>query len=101
MNRSDPEDRFGVEIKTMTDEVESHRALGIHRIGCYVPTRREVATMSAADLGPILEFWMWEGPSTLIPNNVQIADVLAILLARDDAGELEELVGACREYPRV
>lgn len=64
----------------------------------YVPTRAEVATMPAADLETVLDFWMWESPSTLIPSSAQIAEVLVILLERPDAAELSQVIGWCREY---
>lgn len=66
----------------------------VFRAGMYVPIRNEVATLSAAELLPIVVDWMWESPSELSPNNDQISDLRAILLARPDATqpELRELI---------
>lgn len=70
----------------------------IFRAGMYVPTRREVAVLSTAELPPTVIDWLWEGPSGLIPNNDQISQLRAILLARFDAAEpqMRELIVALR-----
>lgn len=63
----------------------------------YVPARREVAEMPPKDLYGLLIDWLWECPSELIPNDAQLTEVRAILVARPDAKDLvvEKLVAEC------
>lgn len=68
------------------------------RTGMYVPTRAEVATWSVKKLTAVLVDWMWESPSELISSSDQIAAVVKVLESRDDAGDMRELIVACREY---
>ncbi|KZC24025.1 hypothetical protein RHOFW104T7_10965 [Rhodanobacter thiooxydans] len=101
---TDPDDRFGMPDSAFQAARESHGLNSpVFRAGMYVPTRQEVATLSAAKLLPIVIDWMWESPSELIPNNDQVADLRAILLARPDATQLEvrELIVACEDYLKV
>lgn len=101
---TDPDDRFGMPDSAFQAARESHGLNSpVLRAGMYVPTRQEVATLSAAKLLPIVIDWMWESPSELIPNNDQVADLRAILLARPDATQLEvrELIVACEDYLKV
>ena len=101
---TDPDDRFGMPASAFKAARESH---GLHspvfRIGMYVPTRHEVAALPAAQLLPIVIDWMWESPSELIPNNDQIAQLRALLLARPDASdaEIRELIVACEDCLKV
>src|ERR1041385_8932524 len=87
---NDEDDRFGMSDSAIRGEAEQHR--GIDRHGMYVPTRREVRTMDAGEIAPILIDWIFECPSFLIPNNQQIQDVIEILKARPDAGAFSELI---------
>ena len=97
----DPEDRFGMPESAFRAARESH---GLDnptiRSGMYVPTRREVAGKSPEWLYPVLIDWMWESPSELIPNSLQIAEVRAILLARSDAVDpaVAQIIAECDEY---
>ncbi|WP_044305161.1 hypothetical protein [Pseudoxanthomonas mexicana] len=70
------------------------------RSGMYVPTRREVAKEPPKWLYPVLIDWMWESPSELIPNSVQIAEVKSVLLARPDAADpaVVQIIAECDEY---
>ncbi|EIM03871.1 hypothetical protein LRK24_08775 [Rhodanobacter denitrificans] len=101
---TDPDDRFGMPDSAFKSARESH---GLNspafRAGMYVPSRHEVATLSAAKLLPIVVDWMWESPSELIPNNDQISQLRAILLSRPDAAapEVRELIVACEDYLKV
>ena len=85
MNEGQPEDdyRFGFTKEQVTAEVLNHR--GLIRDGCYVPTRHEVATWAPARLNWYLLGWWWESPSSLIPNDAQVAECVAVLRARRDA----------------
>ncbi|MEY2161263.1 MULTISPECIES: hypothetical protein [unclassified Rhodanobacter] len=96
-----PDDRFGMPDSAFAAARESHgRDNPVLRMGMYVPTRGEVASLPAAELYSIMVDWMWESPSELIPNNTQIAELRAILLARPDADDLEvqRLIAECDGY---
>jgi hypothetical protein len=80
---SEEDDRFGISPELMRQVIEEHR--GIIRVGCYVPTRHEVATAEPALLESALIDWWWESPTALIATRRQVNDVLAILKARPDA----------------
>lgn len=101
---TDSDDRFDMPASAFQAARESHGLDSpVFRLGMYVPTRREVATLPAAQLLPIVVDWMWESPSELIPNNDQISQLRAILRARTDATEPEirELIVACEDYLKV
>jgi hypothetical protein len=101
---TDPDDRFDMPNSAFKAARESHGLNSpVFRAGMYVPTRHEVATLSPAKLLPIVVDWMWESPSELIPNNDQISQLRAILLARTDADapEVRELIVACEDYLKV
>ena len=76
------EDRFGVPTELIRSVLEEHR--GLIRMGCYVPTRKEVASADPAWLETVLSDWWWESPEALIPTYRQVSDVLAVLRARPD-----------------
>jgi hypothetical protein len=65
-------------------ELRAHE--GLIRDGCYIPSKHEVATWSAVRLNWHLLGWWWESPSSLIPNDEQVAESVAVLRARPDAG---------------
>lgn len=46
---------------------------------------------------------MWESPSELIPNNTQIAELRAMLMARSDADDtdVQQLSTECDDYLTV
>jgi hypothetical protein len=97
---SDEKDRFGTD-EAFRAAVDSH---GVDnptvRMGMYVPTREEVATLPIDDLAVILDLWMWESPTELIPTNEQIAEVRAIIAARADAHltAAAALIAECDRY---
>lgn len=98
------DDRFCMPTSAFEAALDSHgRDSPVIRAGMYVPTRREVATLEPAALAPIVIDWMWESPSELIPNNEQIGDLRAILMARPDADQpgIRQLVAACDDYLKV
>jgi len=84
---SEPADRFGIPEERIIAVIKAHH--GVIRDGCCIPTRREVATLDTQRLEWILLGWWWESPTELIPNDQQVADVLAILRARPDAQSAE------------
>ncbi len=100
----DPNDRFGMPDSAFQAALDSHgRDNPSIRCGMYVPTRREVADASPDWLYSVLIDWMWESPSELIPDNVQINEVRAILTARSDAESprLLQLVHECDDYLKI
>lgn len=78
----DKEYRFGFREEEIVAEIMAHK--GLIRDGCYVPTKHEVATWSADRLWMTLLGWWWESPSSLIPNDRQVAESVAVLQARSD-----------------
>jgi hypothetical protein len=75
--------RFGFTKEQIVSEIMGHS--GLLRDGCYVPTKHEVATWPADRLWMTLLGWWWESPSSLIPNDQQVAESVAVLQARPDA----------------
>ena len=97
---NDENDRFGTD-RAFRAAAESHGLDNpIFRMGMYVPTREEVATLPIAKLADIIDIWMWEGPTELIPTAEQIAAVRRILAARVDAHlpEVVALIAECDRY---
>lgn len=80
---TEEEDRFGVPTELITQQFDEHR--GVIRLGCYVPTRKEVATADADWLQPVRSDCFWESPEAIMPTYAQVCEVLAILRARPDA----------------
>lgn len=87
MTKENEGDCFGIAESTILRVIEEHR--GVIRAGCYVPTRREVATKEASWVASILIDWWWESPTALVPTWGQVQDVLAVLRAREDADSPE------------
>lgn len=85
-------DRFGVTERQVEAAIESHgKNNPAYRMGMYVPTRQEVATMPIDELSILLDLWMWESPSELIPSRAQIAEVRRVVAERPDASTPEGL----------
>ena len=100
----DPNDRFGMPESAFEAALDAHgRDNPTIRFGMYVPTRREVAENSPDWLYSVLIDWMWESPSELIPDNNQIGDVRAILVARSDAEtpRLVQIINECDDYLKI
>lgn len=64
----------------------------------YVPTRKEVATLPPEELKVILVGWMCHCPIEITPSHIQIAEVRAALLNRDDVDRLIALIAMCTNY---
>jgi len=90
------DDRFGISAAAIRTEVERHR--GIIRSGMYVPTRHEVRTAPLSWLAPVLQDWVWESPTLLIPSETMVEEVIAELTARPDAdaAEVRKLIDELR-----
>ncbi len=87
------DDRFGMPDSAFEAAGRSH---GFNkpafRVGMYVPTRAEVATLAPNELRQILIGWFYECPTELIPNITQIREVIAILTSRADATEFASFI---------
>ena len=92
----DPSDRFGIPDERIIKVIKAHD--GVYRVGCYIPTRHEVATMEPKLLASILIDWWWESPTGLIPTDDQVAEVLQVLRSRPDA-DSPEIQGIIQEAP--
>jgi len=79
--------RFGFTPAQIVAEIMTHR--GVIREGSYVPTHREVATWPAERLWSVMLGWWRESPLSLIPNDAQVAESVAVLRARSDAHSAE------------
>ena len=82
-DQPDDEYRFGFTREQIIAEIMAHK--GMYRDGCYIPTKAEVASWDADRLSFTLLGWWWESPSSLIPNDEQVAECVAVLRARPDA----------------
>lgn len=94
------DDRFGTG-EAFRRATENHGPNNpIVRLGMYVPTREEVATRPISELADILDMWMFESPTEMIPTHAQIREVREILAARPDASEPESraLIALCDDY---
>lgn len=94
----DPKDRFGTPEEAFHGAVESHgRNNPVVRIGMYVPTRHQVATLAADDLVSILDRWFFESPTELIPSMEQVRQVREVLTQRPDrrSEAVRELIELC------
>jgi hypothetical protein len=100
VSEHDPDDRFGMPDSAFEAALESHgRDNPFIRLGMYVPTRHEVARMEPVELFEILDAWLNESPSELVPSRAQVREVREVLAARPDAGspEVQEIVALCDE----
>lgn len=91
-DQTDPDDRFGIPDQLIIEVMKEHS--GLIRDGCYVPTRREVATWGAERLWFHLLGWWHECPRALIPTDEQVAACVAVLRGRPDADspEIQEII---------
>ncbi len=66
----------------------------------HVPTKDEVRSRAPAELAEILDVWMYESPTELIPTSSQIEAVRDDLSARADAGDaaVQQLIELCDRY---
>lgn len=95
---NEDDDRFGMPASAFEAARESHGHHNpVYRMGMYVPTRHEAATLSPQELYPILIDWIWDSPSELIPDDAQLTELRSILIARPDADDpaLQDLIGEC------
>jgi hypothetical protein len=94
-------DRFDMPDRAFSEAQASHGADNpTMRMGMYVPTRHEVASLPIEELSVVLDLWMWESPSELIPSYAQIRDVRSVLETRSDADtpQTRALIAECDKY---
>lgn len=92
-------DRFGTpdeNIQAAAEWAEKYKKKQIYHT--HVPTRKEIATLPAADLRTLLVGWMAHSPTETIPSRMQIALVRDVLLTRPDAAELRAQLDMCKHY---
>ncbi|MFJ3055854.1 hypothetical protein [Herbaspirillum sp. NPDC087042] len=68
------------------------------RLNTRVPTRKEVASLPADELHPLLLDWMTRSATEIIPSRVQINEVLGVLRTRGDWASLDAVVEMCVNY---
>lgn len=92
-------DRFGTpeeNVRAAAKWAEKYRKKQIYHT--HVPTRKEVETLPADELRPLLVGWMEHSPTETIPSTMQIELVRVALLGRPDARELKVLLDMCKHY---
>ncbi|MFZ6849125.1 hypothetical protein [Undibacterium sp. RuRC25W] len=94
------EDRFGASDSSIRAAQKAAKKQKKYRFHCYVPTRKEVATLSAELLSPLLIGWMCNSAMEVMPSTTQILDVIDILGQRQDATQFSRLVSMCHNYVR-
>lgn len=88
--------RFGFSEENIKAEIDGHKP--IIRAGCYIPTVKDVRELPVKELSFIVDEWLWESPTPLIPNNEQIREVILVLEIRTDQKDCADLLKACYEY---
>ena len=94
-----PDARYGMAEHQFRAAAEAHQPAWVHRMGTFVPTRREVSTGATDDLEAILDIWFWESPTDLIPTDTQIAAARHDLKNRADAETeaVQALISLCND----
>ena len=54
--------------------------------------------MPSKDLRVTLDLWMWESPTTLIPSNEQITEVISVIQCRHDVDQCTDILSDCIRY---
>ncbi|MFZ6645022.1 hypothetical protein ACO0LO_04855 [Undibacterium sp. TJN25] len=96
MRNEQESDRFGVPLSNLLAAEKWCRAYD--KKPCHVPTRKEVASLSAAKITAMLVTWMCDCPTEIIPSRAQIAEVKAVLQKRADSEKLSALITMCNNY---
>jgi|GEM_PF-1528919 len=96
MQRS--QERFGVPEENLRAAKKWAEKQNPQGFQCYVPTRKEVAHLGRKKITRILVDWMCHSPIEIIPSGSQIIEVRDILLAREDARDLSNVITMCNYY---
>ncbi|MFZ6654022.1 hypothetical protein [Undibacterium sp. TJN19] len=91
-------ERFGVPEENLNAAKKWAEKQNTEISHCYVPTRNEVAKLSSQKITKILVNWMCHSPVEIIPSRSQIVEVRDILLAREDARNLSNVITMCNYY---
>ncbi|MFZ6874251.1 hypothetical protein ACO0LF_19510 [Undibacterium sp. Di27W] len=91
-------ERFGVPEENLKAARKWAEKQNIEIFQCYVPTRKEVAKLSPKKITKILVNWMCHSPVEIIPSKSQIIEVRNILLSREDADTLSNVITMCNYY---
>lgn len=94
------QDRFGMPDENISAALKwvGKKGKKKYPFHVFVPTRKDVATLPAKALKVILIGWMCHSPTEIIPSRIQIEEVRTVLLHRDDAAELADLIKMCSHY---
>lgn len=90
--------RFGFSEESINSERVNHK--GINRMGCFVPSVKEIREMTPNELSLILDLWLYESPTLLIPSNDQIQEVIEVIQGRNDIDECSQAINLCLQYVR-
>lgn len=63
-----------------------------------VPSRKQVKTLPPDQLARLLIGWMVYSPIEIVPSRVQIAQVVEIMMERDDRAALASVLTMCKNY---
>lgn len=63
-----------------------------------VPTRKQVKTLPPGELAPMLIGWMVHSPIEIVPSRVQIAQVVELIVQRDDHAAFADVLAMCKNY---
>lgn len=88
--RNQDDARFGMHPDQLNAAMASSAvaaAKGIVRMGMYVPTRFEVRTWPALPLSYMLDLWLYDCPSEIIPSDNQVREIIFELERRPDKDE--------------
>ena len=93
------DEQFGVPVENiLAAQRWAEKQQRHHQYHTRVPTRKEVLTLPVETLTPLLIGWMVHSPIEIVPSRIQIEQVIALLLQRDDSNHLEKLLQMCSTY---
>jgi|SRR6185369_5994983 hypothetical protein len=88
---------FGVPAENIR-AAKQRRPSNKHPQHTSVPSRKEIATLPAAELRSLLISWMENGATEIIPSRAQIAMVREVLLEREDSKQLSQVISMCNNF---
>jgi hypothetical protein len=88
---------FGIPEENI-EAAEQRRKISRHPMNAEVPTRKQIATLPAAELRAKLIGWMEHSATEIIPSRAQIAMVKEVLSARPDAAHLAPIINMCTHF---
>ncbi len=88
---------FGIPAENIR-AAKQKRPTSKHAQHTVVPSRKDIATLSPAELRTLLVAWMENGATEIIPSRAQIAMVREALLERADAKQLSQVISMCDNF---